>query len=342
MELEELSRRLVPFCQAKYDDPDVRVHDVVKMPGHAGFAYGFRVATANAVGNTPDRPGVDSWFVRLPPPNVNWRGTADVLRQVAVLNALDATDVPHCSVQWSGDDLEWFDCPYFVVPWLTGDVLRLGEGEWGQSLPRDQLVELGRQAMTALAGVHKVDPANAAYLGDPVPFEEDVTRWDRFHERAAEPERLARAPEVRRKLLERIPTDAPVGIFHGDFQTANLFCSKDGHLKAVIDWELTGIGATLNDVGWIATFSDPEAWPKGDGSRTMFLDPDTLIRLYREAWGGELPDLGWFRALAAYKFAIISGFNLSLHRRGKRHDPVWETTALAMEPLIDRALDLLG
>ena len=180
-----------------------------------------------------------------------------------MLNALDATDVPHCSVQWSGDDLEWFDCPYFVVPWLSGDVLRLGEGEWGRSLSGDQLLELGRQAMTALAGVHKVDPANAAYLGDPVPFEEDVTRWDRFHERAAEPERLARAPEVRRKLLERIPTDAPV-------------------------------------------------------------------------------DLGWFRALAAYKFAIISGFNLSLHRRGKRHDPVWETTALAMEPLIDRALDLLG
>ena len=31
-------------------------------------------------------------------------GTADVLRQVAVLNALDGTDVPHCSVKWSGDD----------------------------------------------------------------------------------------------------------------------------------------------------------------------------------------------------------------------------------------------
>jgi aminoglycoside phosphotransferase (APT) family kinase protein len=333
MELSELQERLGPFCQDRYDDPQARVFDVVKMPGHAGFAYGFRVET---------RATVDAWFLRLPPPNVNWRGTADVLRQVAVLNALEGTAVPHCTVQWSGDDLQWFGCPYFVVPWLDGDVLRLGEGEWGTRLSAEQLHELGRQAMTALAGIHKVDPARASYLGDPVPFAEDVTRWDRFHERAADAERLKEVPAVRRKLLDNIPADAPVGIFHGDFQTANLLCSPHGNLRAVIDWELTGIGATLNDVGWIVTFSDPAAWPQGDGARPMFLDPDTLLDLYGEAWGAPLPDLNWFRALAAYKFAIITGFNLSLHRRGKRHDPVWETTRLAMTPLMRRASELLG
>lgn len=335
MDISELTTRLGPFCRAKYDNPDVRVFDVVAMPGHAGFAYGFRV-------EIPGRSAPDAWFIRLPPPNVNWRGTADVLRQVAVLNALDGTSVPHCSVRWSGDDLEWFGCPYFVVPWLEGDVLRLGEGEWGSRLTDEQLFDLGREAMTALAEVHKVDPVKASYLGDPVPFEDDVTRWDRFYERAADPERLRDVPVVRKKLLDTMPSDAPVGIFHGDFQTANLFCSLDGHLKAVIDWELTGIGATLNDVGWIATFSDPEAWPKEGGARPMFLDPDTLVGLYTEAWGAPLPDLRWFRALAAYKFAIITGFNLGLHRRGKRHDPLWETTKLSMTPLIDRANELLG
>jgi hypothetical protein len=33
---------------------------------------------------------------------------------------------------------------------------------------------------------------------------------------------------------------------------------------------------------------------------------------------------------------------LSLHRRGKRVDEVWETTALSMKPLIDRAQALLA
>ncbi len=336
MQLAELERRLGPFCNAKYGQ-DVRVFNVYTMPGHAGFSYGFSVDTGK---------DVDAWFIRLPPPNVNWRGTADVLRQVEVLNALDGTDVPHCSVRWSGADLNWFDCPYFVVPKLEGDVLRLGPGEWAARLDDEVLLDMGRQAMRALARIHKVDAAKVPYLGAPVPFADDVERWDRFYERAADPHLLARVPDCRRRLLATLPHDAPVGIFHGDFQTSNLFYATGdedtGRLLAVIDWELTGIGATLNDVGWICTFSDREAWATGAGERPMFLDPDTLMALYTREYGDALPNLNWFRALAAYKFAVITGFNLGLHRRGKRVDPSWEVTKLSMTPLIDRALELLG
>jgi len=331
MELAELEQRLLPFCEARYSGA-VNITEVIIMQGHAGFAYGFKVA---------HEQGEDAWFIRLPPPNVNWVGTADVLRQVAVLNALDATDVPHCSVRWSGDDLEWFGCPYFVVPWLQGDVLRLGPEDWGSTLSDEQLLVFGRQAMTALAKVHRVDISQVSYLGDPVPFADDVVRWDKFYAKAAEPQRLAAVPEVRQRLLDTIPENAPIGIFHGDFQTANLFATPDAQLGAVIDWELTGIGATLNDLGWICTFSDPLAWDRSH-PRPHFLTPDTLVSLYAEAYDGELPDINWYRALAAYKFAIISGLNLSLHRRGKRVDETWETTAMSMQPLIERALDLLA
>ena len=128
MELDELESRLGPFARAKYGDPAAIVREVHKMPGHAGFAYGF---TAESHGAR------ESWFLRIPPPNVQWRGTADVLRQVCALSALDGTDVPHCTVKWSGADLEWFGCPYFVVPKLSGDVLRLGPGDWGNKLAPD-------------------------------------------------------------------------------------------------------------------------------------------------------------------------------------------------------------
>ena len=88
--------------------------------------------------------------------------------------------------------------------------------------------DLGNQAMTALAKIHRIDwRRKTPYLGDPIPFEDDVVRWDRFYERAADPERLALVPQVRKRLLDRLPKDAPVGVFHGDFQTANLFCSTD-------------------------------------------------------------------------------------------------------------------
>ena len=83
------------------------------------------------------------------------------------------------------------------------------------------------------------------------------------------------------------------------------------------------------------------AWDRTQ-PRPHFLNPDILVDLYAEAYDGELPNINWYRALAAYKFAIISGLNLSLHRRGKRVDDSWETTALSMQPLIERALDLLN
>jgi aminoglycoside phosphotransferase (APT) family kinase protein len=337
VELGELTDRLVAFCADRYDDPGVVVSDVVTMPGHAGFAYGFAVTHGGAT---------DRWFLRLPPPNVRWEGTADMLRQVTALQALEGSAVPHCRVRWFGgaDDLEWFGRPYFVVEQLQGgDVIGMGGAAWIGALDGAQLVEMGRQAMAALAAIHRVDwPARCGYLGDPVGLERDVTRWDRFVERAAEPEALAEIPRLRKALLDRLPEDVHVGLFHGDFQFANLYYTSAGELRAVLDWELCGIGATLNDVGWVATFNDPAAWNHPGAVPDGMPRADELIAQYGAAWGEPLADVDWFRALAAYKFAIITGFNLGLHRRGKRPDPLWERIGRSTGSLQARAAELLG
>ena len=135
--------------------------------------------------------------------------------------------------------------------------MRTGPDDWGYGLSADQHLEFGRQAMTALAGLHRIDVAKVPYLGAPVPFAEDVTRWDRFRE-SGRTTATGRCAEGRQRLLDTMPADAPIGIFHGDFQTANLRL-QGCKLLALIDFELTGIGATLNDVGRICTFSDRDA-----------------------------------------------------------------------------------
>ncbi len=332
MELEELEQRLDPFCRNHYEDDSIAVCDVFQMPGHAGFSYGFSVKTSDSI---------DRWYIRLPPPNVKLQGTADVLRQVAALNALP-DEIPHCRVKWSGDDLQWFGRPYFIVLQLEGDVVKQDNNAWVAKLDEAVRIDMALQAVKALAAIHKVDPGKAEYLGNPVSLEDDVNRWDRFVEKAADPWRLELVPEVKRLLLEQLPCSTPVGIFHGDFQWSNLFYSKRGELMAVIDWELVGIGATLNDVGWFATFNDPEAWADMVHRSRYMPRADKLIAMYHEALGSELPDINWFRALAAYKFAIITGFNLMLHRRGKRDDPLWETSKHSMESLLQRAYTLLS
>ena len=62
MELDELEQRLRPFVQHCYNDPAAKAFAVKKMPGHAGFAYGYRVALG-----TGTEAREEAWFLRLPP-----------------------------------------------------------------------------------------------------------------------------------------------------------------------------------------------------------------------------------------------------------------------------------
>ncbi|MDB9968858.1 hypothetical protein OAE08_04230, partial [Gammaproteobacteria bacterium] len=162
LELEELQRRLIIFSLAHYQDDAIEVKDVVKMPGHAGFAYGFTVQTASAI---------DKWYIRLPPPGVKLQGTADVLRQVAALSVMPDS-VPHCTVKWSGDDPQWFGRPYFIVPQLEGDVVKLAGDGWVEALEQSARVGMAQQAIDALVKIHRMDWREAHYLGEPMAFED--------------------------------------------------------------------------------------------------------------------------------------------------------------------------
>ncbi len=336
MELDELAGRVQIFAREQLRDPAALVSGVEKTAGHAGFSYFFDV-TSN--GRTT------SYFLRLPPPGVKFEGTADVLRQVAALSAIEGSAVPHARVVWSGDDPRWFGSPYFVTFKLPGNIMLLGPNDWGTALPLAARRHAAEQAMAALAGIHRAEwREKAAYLGPPRPFDADVTHWDRFYERSAEQELLALFPEVRDRLLARMPANPHVGIFHGDFQWANLLYAPDAALLAVIDWELCGVGATLNDLGWFQVFNDARAWAhEGSGYGNGLMPPiDELEAMYVKAFGADPGDVAWYRALAAYKFAVISGFNLMLHRRGKRDDPHWEVLKPSMRSLMSYALSNLG
>ncbi len=334
--LGELGSRLVPFCRAQTGDPNAAVSDLEVMPGHAGFSYGFTIDYREAGSRRRE-----SFVIRLAPPGVKLEGTADVLRQVRVLGVLQGSRIPVVTVRWSGDDPQWFGRPYFVVPRLQGDTLRMAAGEWGAALDAATLRRMAHQAIVALAALHAIDwQAAIPEWGPPLEPEADVVRWDRFWERAADPELVKLGPEVRRRLLERQPAAPRIGIFHGDFQWSNLLFSHD-RLLAVIDWELAGIGQVLNDLGWIMVFSDPDSWLSPAGPSPALPLPAELAAMYAEAAGGDPGDVAWYRALAGYKFAIIGGFNLMLHRRGKRDDPHWEELAPSVPRLLKRALEVL-
>ena len=51
-------------------------------------------------------------------------------------------------------------------------------------------------------------------------------------------------------LSEHAPGALSSGIVHGDFRIGN-FLVDEGHITAILDWELVRLGDPVEDLGWI-------------------------------------------------------------------------------------------
>lgn len=325
----ELTAQLERLCRAETGDPSATVTALEPLPGHAGFSYRFDLVRGGRR---------DPLVLRLPPPGVRHEGSADVVRQARLLQALGPTAVPVPRVLWFGEDERWFGRPYHVVELLPGKTVSLDDPA---NVPDEAtLLAAGGAATASLAALHALDPEPfVALLGPPLELAEDVERWDRFAARAAEPGLVALFPELRAALLATAPRAPRNGIFHGDFQWSNLLLDG-GRLVAVLDWELARSGPVLNDLGWLCVFSDPASWAPPFRLPPVPA-PELLVEAYSAA-GGQTAGVTWHRALAGYKFAIIAALNLMLHRRGKRPDPFYELLAPSVPRLLARGLELLA
>lgn len=329
-----LHEQLLAWAAAHYR-PGVAIDELRAMPGHAGLSFGFRVV---------DRGGdeLDHLVMRMPPKGVRRAGNTDVLRQVPLLRALRAERVPVAEVVWADDDEQWFEVPYFMVRFLAGETYAVREPSPSFAVGADVVL---RHAVEALATVHLVDQPRV--LGDWEPAKDlrtEIEFWTPLIAKAAEPEWRTLGERTRDLLLAAVPDTPWVGVFHGDFQTNNvLFEPAHGTVNAVLDWEISGVGAQLLDIGWLLFMNDGDSW--ADPAGLQRVPPfDQLVQWYAQATGRTvtLDDVAFFRALSGYRFGVISGLNVMLHRTGKRHDPEWERIALSVPAMFEQAIRLVG
>jgi aminoglycoside phosphotransferase (APT) family kinase protein len=332
-DIEQVTSQLTALVRAKTGDPGARAHSLESLPGHAGFSYSFILDRS-----APTAKPAGKCVVRIAPPGVKISGPADIMRQARVMASLADTAVAVPPIIWYGDEPEFFERPYFVGGFVEG--FKLGESQ----LPHAHLKQLARKGIATMAALHNVAwESRRAAWGEPFALSEEMKRLDYLLDRPTlDPAVVARAPELRERLRSSLPAGARIGCVHGDFQWSNVLFNEE-RVVALIDWEISLVGATLLDLGWICFFSDPGSWV-GPDVRGLLLNADEIVDAYAEAYGFpvSIPEVRWFRAFAGYRFGVITCFNLMLHRRGKRHDPLWEETALSAPRMFDHALELLG
>jgi aminoglycoside phosphotransferase (APT) family kinase protein len=326
------------WAEAHYG-PHAAVDNVRPMPGNSGISFGFDVIITDDEG----RRRADSLVIRLPPPGVARRGNTDVLRQVPLLQALQSEGVPVATVRWWGEEDGFFGVPYLVVDHIPGRSLSLFDPDPSFDLSPAGVEKLFRQALDALARIHRLDWRSR--LPDweaPRSIEAEMRAWEPIFAKALDPEWTERGLSLAKALLATAPVEPKPGLFHGDFY-ANNWMFDGGRLRAVIDWEIAGVGPSLVDLGWVCMMYDPDNWG-GDHRAGLAWAPavPAIVGWYEEAAGHPVPDADWYRAFAGYRFAAITALNVRLHRTGRRPDPTWDVFGASFPSLVDHSFELLA
>ena len=314
------------------------ITDLKPMPGNAGLSFGFSVH--------PDGDeSVRRLVIRFAPPGVTRKGNTDVLRQVPLLGVLEDAGIPVAHLVWSTGDPVWFGTDAIVQDLLPAKPLHMYDRAAGVQPLNNDTDPYVERAVSAIVAVHQLDWQSL--LGEweaPRTMGGELDFWQRLLGKAAEGEWKAAGERLGDVLRKTDPGHHAIGIFHGDYQTNNiLFDQKDGHVSAIVDWEIAGIGPVGVDAGWLSMMTDELAWHEGR-ARTMKVrvEPEKIRSWYEKSSGHDLVDFDWYRAYACFRYGSIAGFNVRLHRTGHRVDPENELTAPSVPALFARGLAILG
>jgi aminoglycoside phosphotransferase (APT) family kinase protein len=171
---------------------------------------------------------------------------------------------------------------------------------------------------------------------DAVGLQVEMMRWAMLMQRAPE-ELTTRAGELGGLLAAQIPVERRPTLVHGDYHYGNMLF-RGSEVAAVLDWEIAQIGQPLLDLGClciVAIRRQYQGAPNPGGAINVSMEE--LFRMY----GVDAEEMRWYAAMSLYKYAAIFGYNLNLHRKGRRPDPMYEGLTDTIVGMIDEGITLL-
>jgi aminoglycoside phosphotransferase (APT) family kinase protein len=241
-ETAEPRARLEAFFQRRSEDPDS-----VKVIDHQLITGGYSRQMARVwIEEGGERRG---YIVRQDPPPGQAIIDTDRATEWEVLSTLHQSGhIPMPAPLWFDPTGEELGSPGIVIEMVDGEALvslgrKCGPGELAGLAPR----------LANVAGALASFPVDKAPACLEVP-----ASWDDYIDARidywvdAERRHVDRDPFMRliaSYLRSNRPPPVPLGLVHGDFQTANVLI-RDGGDDLIVDWELAHIGDPREDLGW--------------------------------------------------------------------------------------------
>jgi aminoglycoside phosphotransferase (APT) family kinase protein len=346
---DDLRRRLVAWLATKVDNPEV---DDLVAPDTTGMSSETLLFTARW------REGGDCiaqpCATRLAP-------SADALpvfpvydleRQYRIMTLVgERTDVPVPRTLWYEDDPAALGTPFFVMERIDGivppDIMPYTFGSWLlDAAPEDQ-ARLQAASVALIAGVHTVDPDEAAFLRldrpGATPLRRHVADLHAYYDWvAADAERMPLLERGFGWLEDHWPDEGPEVVSWGDARPGNVIY-RDFTPVAVLDWEMAATGPPEADLGWMAflhRFFQDLTEQVGLPGMPGFMRAADLAATYESLTGYTPRDLEWFMLYAALRHgAIMSRIACRAAHFGEREMPDDPDDLIMHRTTIEQMLD---
>jgi aminoglycoside phosphotransferase (APT) family kinase protein len=311
-DLQQMCNRLIAWLHTQLPDADnLRIEGLDRVEfGHSAEMMVLTIVTAD------DHESHRDVVIRLRPPPPALLEPYDLAKQFTVLQALESSPIRVPRGLWLEDSGAVLGRPFFVMERVPGAVYEM---ESPSEMAPDGVRRMCESIADQLAAIHAVDIAEVGLesLDDGANhLTREIEHW------AAEMDRVKRGtlPALER-LLSELRNSQPephsrIALVHGDAKPGN-FAFVGDEVSAVFDWELTTIGDPLTDVGYLELL-----WrmPVGIPGHAAALPIDDVIARYEAASGVTVVNRHWYRALNAFKLAVINLIGSRLFDDGDSDD----------------------
>ena len=302
------------------------------------------------------RRGDHDLVFRRGPRHLRPRSNDSLRRELQVLRALDATDVPHPRAVAAGEeDVEGFGgSVFYLMEPVDGfnPAVEVPAPYDGDPALRHRAGLSVARALARLAAVDHV-AVGLGDLGRAEGFlERQVARWRSELASHADLEGydgalLPGVEELGGWLEAHRPAVWEPGLLHGDYHLANVMLARDGgDVAAIVDWEMCTVGDPLMDLGALLI-----TWYRGDPLEVVdaaiaraggLPTREELLAEYADHSTRDLGAIDWYVAMAGFKLAIVLEGTYARACAGLAPRDIGERMHASALVLIDRAIEAAG
>jgi aminoglycoside phosphotransferase (APT) family kinase protein len=204
-------------------------------------------------------------------------------------------------------DTRWVGAPFIVMPRVDGHIVgaMAHRDRWLTGRSPDQRGRVHDGFLATLAAIHRADPDSAPA----VPRRDNRAELDYWEEYLSWSTHGRPVPALARGLQwcrAHQPDDGspPGTLLWGDVRLENMVLDDDGQVVAVLDWDMTSVGAPEHDLAWLTSLD--LTMHAMFGKRTEgFPGRDATVARFEELSGRPVRDLEWYETLAMVRSSAV-------------------------------------